>query len=171
MELMDVIERRHAVRRYDHRPVGRDVLEQVFEAGRLAPTGANFQPVRVRALASEQAVERIRAITPCAFDAPVVLLFSYDRDVEWKNPITPGATCGPQDASIVGTHMMLRATELGLGTCWVDHFDADAVHDAFGLPENETLLFIMPIGYPAQGDRPNARHAQRIPLDELVTWL
>jgi nitroreductase len=52
-----------------------------------------------------------------------VLLVTFDPELEWKNPFTPYASAGQQDAAIAGTQMMLEATNLGLGSCWVSYFD------------------------------------------------
>ncbi|MGN0286967.1 MAG: nitroreductase family protein [Atopobiaceae bacterium] len=171
MEFDELIRARFSVRKYQQKPVEDGKLQRVLEAGRIAPTGANKQPVRIYVLKSDETIQKVRALTPCAFDAPVVLLVTYDRDVEWKNPFNPGVSAGPQDASIVGTHMMLKATELGLGTCWVNYFDVDRVHEAFDLPKNETLLFMMPMGYAAEGAKPNPRHTDRLALSEAVREL
>ncbi len=171
MDFDELIRTRYSVRTYDSRPVEDEKLRQVLEAGRVAPTGANKQPVRIYVLRSAKAIEKVRSLTPCAFDAPVVLLVTVDRDVQWKNPFTPGVFAGEQDASIVGTQMMLKATELGLGTCWVNYFDVNLIHKAFDLPANQTLLYLMPMGYAAPGAQPNPRHTSRLPLADVVREL
>jgi nitroreductase len=125
----------------------------------------------VYVLQSEEAIAKVRSLTPCAFDAPVVLLVTYDTEAEWKNPFTPYASAGQQDAAIAGTHMMLEATDLGLSTCWVNYFDVEKVHDAFGLPASQCLLFMLPIGYAAEGAGPNPRHTDRMPMSQFVTRL
>lgn len=73
------------------------------------------------------------------------------------------------DASIVGTHIMLAAHDLGLGTTWVGHFDAPAVHEAFPETEGYDLVALFPIGYPADGAEPAAKHFERRSASELVT--
>ena len=73
------------------------------------------------------------------------------------------------DASIVGTHIMLAAHDLGLGTTWVGHFDAPAVHEAFPETEGYDLVALFPIGYPADDASPAEHHFSRKPASELVT--
>lgn len=135
MKFDEVIQERYSVRRYADRPVEPQKLDAVLEEGRIAPTGGNNQPVHVYALQSMESLQKVRSLTRCAFDAPVVLLVTYDTDVEWKNPLNPTVSSGQQDASIAGTYMMLKATDLGLSTCWVNYFDVQKCHDAFDLPE------------------------------------
>lgn len=171
MDFLELAHTRYSVRSYADRPVEHEKLEQVLEAGRLAPTAKNIQPVHVYVVMSAAGVAKMRSLTRCAFDAPVVLMVAYDRDLEWHNPFDPAISSGAQDATLVGTHMMMEATDLGLGTCWVNWFDVARVHDAFGLPERETLLFLMPLGYPSEKARPSERHESRKPLSDTVTEL
>lgn len=168
MDFDQLARERYSVRSYADRPVEQDKLDRVLEAGRLAPTAKNNQPVRTYVVRSAEGIARMRSLTRCAFDAPVVLMVTYDAQQEWHNPFDGRITSGPQDATLVGTHMMLEATDLGLGTCWVNYFDVAKVHDAFGLPENEVLLFLMPLGYPSDKARPSERHESRRPLSETV---
>lgn len=171
MKFDEVIQERYSVRRYADRPVEPQKLDAVLEEGCIAPTGGNNQPVHVYALQSMESLQKVRSLTRCAFDAPVVLLVTYDTDVEWKNPLSPTVSSGQQDASIAGTYMMLKATDLGLSTCWVNYFDVQKCHDAFDLPENETLLFMMPLGYAAEGVRPSHLHAKRNPMAQFAREL
>ena len=73
------------------------------------------------------------------------------------------------DACIVGTQMMNMATELGLGTLWARGFNAQAIHDAFGLPDNIVVSFLLDVGYPSE--QSVNRHTLRKPLNETVTEL
>lgn len=143
----------------------------MLEAGRIAPTGTNRQPARVYVLTSDEALAKVRSLTPCAFNAPVVLPVTFDTELEWKNPFTPYASAGQQDAAIAGTQMMLEATNLGLDSCWVNYFDVEKVHDAFELPASERLLFMLPLGYVAEGQGPNPRHTDRNSMDVFAKRL
>ena len=157
----EIIRRRCSIRKHAEKPVEEEKLNAVLEAGRIA----NKQPVRVYALTSDEALAKVRSLTPCAFNAPVVLLVTFDSELEWKNPFTPYAGAGQQDAAIAGTQMMLEATNLGLGSFWVNYFDVEKVHDAFELPASERLLFMLPFGYAAEGQGPNPRHTDRNAMD------
>ena len=171
MEFSQAIKERFSVRRYDERPIEEEKLRSVLEAGRIAPTAANKQPQRVYVIRSAEGLEKIRSITPCAFNAPAVLLVVYDESEQWTNPLEAGVVSGQQDASIVAAHMMLAAWDLGIGSCWVNFFPNTAVHDAFGLPENEKVVLLLPLGYPAEDAVPAPMHAQKKEMDELVREL
>ena len=171
MEFETLIRERYSVRKYADTPIEPEKLEKILEAGRLAPTGHNAQPQRIYVLQSEEALAKIRGLTRCAFNAPVVLMLTMDRDEQWKNDLEPGQASGIEDASIAATQMMLEAWNLGIGSCWVNWLPSTKVREAFALPENEELILIMPIGYPAEGAHPAKIHFESKPLEELVKYL
>ena len=65
---------RYSVRKYKSDMIGDDELNRILEAGMLAPTGCNYQPQRIYVLKSDEAIAKIRSLSRCAFDAPVVLM-------------------------------------------------------------------------------------------------
>ena len=171
MTFMELAKERYSVRKFSDKPIEKEKLDAILEAGRIAPTGHNYQPYRVYVLKSEEAISKIRSLTRCAFNAPVVLMVTVRKDEEWVNPFEHGIRAGEQDASIVATHMMLEAWELGIGSCWVNYFPVTQTADAFALPLNEVPLLLMPIGYAAEGVHPAHLHTQRRSNEELVKEL
>lgn len=170
MDLMELARERYSVRKYDPRPVEGEKLARILEAGALAPSAKNQQPQHVYVLESPAAIEKIRSLARCAFDAPVVLLVCGDKDAAWTNPFN-GRNSVEMDCSILATHMMLEAQAQGLGTCWVCWFDTQAVKQAFQLPAGHEPYLLMPLGYPAESSHPSSNHASRRPLSETVTRL
>ncbi len=168
MDFMELTRARYSVRKFDSRPIEEEKLTKILEAGNAAPTAKNLQPQRIYVVRSEENMEKIRTLTICHFGAPVVLLFAYDRDEEWQNPLEEGVHSGPQDVSIVATHIMLQAAELGIGSCWVNRFPPTETARVMGLPENEVPLLLMPLGYPAEDAEPAPRHTEKRPLHETV---
>lgn len=171
MEFMKLAAQRYSVRKFSDAPVEPEKLSAVLEAGNIAPTAKNLQPQRIYVLNSAEALEKVDGLTRCRFGAPVVLLIAYDADEDWKNPLEEGIHAGQQDASIVATHIMLAATEAGLGTCWVNLFPNSQANEAFGLPESIMPVLLMPIGYAAPDAKPSRLHDERKPLEETVTYV
>ena len=171
MEFEKLIRERYSVRKFSPAPIEEEKLQKILEAGRIAPTGHNSQPQRVYVIESPEALEKIRSLCVCAFNAPVVLMVSMNKDEQWKNDLEPGQAAGVQDAAIVATHMMLEAWNLGIGSCWVNWLPYTKVKEAFSIPENEELVLIMPIGYPAEGSHPAKMHEASKPLEDLVRYL
>ena len=78
---------------------------------------------------------------------------------------------GDEDATIVATHMILAATDEGLGTCWLNRFDPMETAKVLGLPENEELVMLMDVGYAAEDAAPSPMHESRKDLSETVKYL
>ena len=122
MDLLQLMQDRYSVRLYAEKEVEEEKLDAVLKAALIAPTAKNNQPFRIYVLKSAEALEKIRNLTRCAFNAPVVLLFTYNKDEQWNNPLEEGIVSGVEDTAIVATHAMLEAVEQGLGSCWVNYF-------------------------------------------------
>ena len=175
MELLTALETRYSCRAYAPDVPTREEIDAVLEAGRLAPTAKNAQPVRLWVATGEENLAKIDACTGCRYGAPVVFILGYDEDVAcnyiWGNP-DDAWSFGPIDTTSVLVHMALRATDLGLATCWLGAFNEDKVHELFGIPANFKIRALLDFGTPAEGKGgPSPRHADRKPLAETVTWL
>lgn len=157
MEFMKLARERFSVRDFSSRPVEDEKLDKILEAAGVAPTAVNNQPQKIYVIKSPEAVERLASIRPL-YGAPVAAIICYDDRLSWKNGRDSGHDSGEVDAAIVTTHMMLRAWELGIGSCWMGAFSPAAVSEAFGIPANEHPVAILPLGYPADGCRPSEKH-------------
>lgn len=171
MAFIDLAEQRYSVRKYSDKPIEKEKLDLVLKAGNLAPTAVNAQPQRIYVIQSPEVIAKMAEITPMTFDAKTILAFAVNTDEEWNNPLEAGIKAGIQDVSIVATHMMMEATELGLGTCWVCYFPNTPMEKILGLPANEKLALLMPIGYPAEDAEPRAGHFKRKEISETVRFI
>ena len=171
MEFNNVIKERYSVRKYKPDMIGEDDLHTILKAGMLAPTGCNYQPQRIYVLKSDEAIAKIRALSRCAFDAPVVLLVALDETADWKSPLEAGCRAGIQDVSIVADHMMLAAWDIGVGSCWVNYFKPSEVKEAFDLLENETPVLLMTLGYPAGDSKALNLHYESKDMNEIIRML
>ena len=171
MDFMNLAKKRFAVRKYSDTPVEQEKLDLVLEAALIAPTAKNQQPQRIYVIRSEEALAKLDELTHCRYGAKTVLLFTYNKDEDWKNPMENGVSSGVEDVSIVATHVMLRATELELNTTWCNLFANSQMVEAFGLPKDEESVLIMPIGYKAEDVVPAPMHDQTKSLDTMVKYL
>lgn len=156
MGFLELAADRYSVRSFSDRPIEPEKMEKILKAGQFAPTAVNYQPQKIYILKSQQAIQNIRTICQSAYDAPVVLLICVDETLVWKHPKERGYTTGEMDASIVCTHMMLEAWELGIGSVWVRAFDSRQVAKAFDLPRHIKPICLLPIGYPSAESAPYA---------------
>ena len=170
MTFSELAAARYSVRKFDVRPVEQEKLDKILHAGHIAPTAKNQQPQKVFVIRSKEALEKLGDCTQCIYGAGTVLLICSDVNESWKRPFD-GKDSGDVDTSIVLTHMMLEAWELGIGSVWVMFFDPDKLREAFDLPENLIPVSLLPIGYAAADAAPSPRHTECKPEAELVSYL
>jgi nitroreductase len=171
MDFTDVIRRRESVRNYDpDRPVDKDTLERILEAGRIAPSAVNRQPWRFLLVSSKPILLKLRECygKPWFHDAPHVLVVAGRRAEAFKR--RDGTSSLEVDLTIAMDHMILAAENEGVGTCWIMAFDPKALKNALELAEDELVLCITPLGYPRQGWE-RKKEKPRKPLTEIVRYL
>ncbi len=169
MDFAELIRRRYSVRSYRPVPVEQEKLDAILEAAHLAPTAANRQAFRVIVITPKGREKELRRIydTDWFVEAPLILAVVGIPSKNWVR--RDGKNYNDVDAAIVMDHMILQATDLGLGTCWIAAFDPQAAREVLGLPSDVEPIAFTPLGYPA--DSPKPKH--RKPLSELVsreTW-
>ncbi len=169
MEYEHLIRERYSVRSYKPQHLQKEVIDKILAAGHVAPTGCNNQPQRILVLNTDASMELLRTCTRSHFDAPCAMLVCHNKNESWKRPYD-GALASPVDAAIVTTHMMLAAHNIGVGSCWVMHFNPAAVRETFALPEDFEPLAILLLGYPAQDAKPKHYHDEARPIEEVVFY-
>ena len=169
MEYGQLIRDRYSVRQFSDRTVEDEKLAAILEAARVAPTAVNKQPQRILVLRSADGMEKLKTCTPYTFNAPMALIVCRRKDEAWVRPYD-GDNSGVIDASIVGTHIMPAAHDLGLGTTWVGHFDPPFLRRAFNLPDDVEPVAIFPLGYPAADAKPSHLHGKRRSVADTVVY-
>lgn len=170
MDFLELAKKRFSCKKFDAaKKVADGDLEKILEAGRLAPTAKNNQPQRIYVLRSDEALAAADMLTPCRYDAPVVLVVAVNQDEVFAYP-GGKYTSGAEDAAIVATHMTLEAANLGVDSCWLNFFDPDKAKDVLHLPDNEQVVLLMDIGYAAPTAKPLPTHERRKPLAETVEY-
>lgn len=166
MEFNELIRNRYSVRAYRPDPIEDEKLAAVLEAARLAPTAANRQPFKIIVIHTAGRKEGLGKI--------------YRKDWFIQPPILICAVGVPRlgwiredrrryldvDVAIVMDHLILAATDLGLGTCWIAAFNEKAAREELAIPDDVMPLIFTPLGYPA--DEPTSK--ERKPLSELVLY-
>ena len=144
MTFAELARARYSVRKFDPRPVEQETLLQVLEAGRLAPTGCNYQPQRI-------------------------LVVCWDSRESWKH--RSGRDIGIVDSTIVLTQMMYRAQELGLGSLIVGLYKEQKLRENFRIPDHYEIAGLLLLGYPAPDCQPHPQlHFERKKLEETVFY-
>jgi nitroreductase len=167
MDVMEAIKRRCSVRSYKERTVEKEKLESILEAARLAPSAKNLQEWRFIVVQDKNTRQRLmKAARDQAFvaQAPVVIACCAQTD---NHTMTCGQLCYPIDVAIAIEHMVLKASEEGLGSCWVGAFYEDEVKKILGIPEDIRVVELLALGYP---DKPCPGHKDRLSLEEIVMY-
>ena len=164
MDFLTLAKRRYACRQYQDRKVEPEKLQEILEAGRVAPTGANRQPQRLVVIQSKEGMERLARCTR-DFGAPLAILVCAATDEAWTRKYD-GKMIADIDASIVTDHMMLCAASLGLDSLWICMFKPEAVREEFHLPDNVVPVNILLIGYGSRRTR-LARPSRQTPQTTL----
>ena len=149
MTVMQAIEARRSIRHYTDQPVTDEELLAVLEAGRLAPSARNLQGWHFTAVRDVSL--RGALCTACngqqmVAEAPAALVVWADGE----RMMGCGQSAATIDCSIALSFMLLRATELGLGSCWLGAFDQNAVKELLGLPQEAVVVAVSPLGHPAE---------------------
>lgn len=169
MDFINIAKRRCSTRGFTDRAVEPEKLALILEAAHVAPTAGNRQPVHLIVVQSPEGLAKLGKATKL-YGAPMAILACADRDEAWTRPQDGKQTCDI-DASILTDHMMLQATELGLGSVWIGAFDPAVVREEFSLPAHIEAVNILALGYPKSAPASPDRHSQtRIPLERLVSY-
>ena len=147
MTVQEAIETRRSVRKYKDTPIEDEKLIAVLEAGRISPSARNAQDWRFVIVRNPELMQKLAEASenqPSMLSAPAALVAIATGDRE----MLCGVHTEIMDTSIAFTSMLLRAWELGLGTCWLGRFHADRVAAALNISATEKVIAMSPIGYP-----------------------
>lgn len=189
MDVYDAIRQRRSIRKFQQdKKISREVLERLVEAARLAPSGANLQPVKYLIADDDRVVAGIfDNVKWAGYLAP------YGDPKEGEKPVAYIALL--QDKSIresgseldVGAaaqNIFLAAVNEGIGTCWIGSINRKAVRELLKLPENLILNTVIAAGYPGESpiyedesgsikyyrDGSGVLHVPKRKMQDIVFW-
>ena len=168
MDVMQAVRQRRSIRKYLDKPVPTDVLEQIMNAARLAPSARNLQEWKFVVVRDPDLRRQLGESSgyPFIASAPVIIAgvsLAPERVMSCEVPAYA------VDLAIAMTNITLAAVESGLGTCWIGGFTQQKVKDALRIPDDYKVVELMPLGYPAEEPDQRPRKA----LEEILcfdTW-
>ena len=169
MTVEEAIKKRDSVRKFSNQKVETKLVEQILEAGRLAPTAKNLQPVKIYVLDSEEAREKLDKATPCRYGAQTTLLVCGNKEEAWVNE-REDYPAAEVDCAIITTHMMLEATSLGVDTIWIRMFNSSVLREEFNISDNLTPVALLNIGYREHDYVSSPLHTMRKSLSDIVEY-
>ncbi len=167
MEFENIIRKRTSVRKFSDKKLEQDKLDKILEAGRLAPTAKNNQPIKIYVVNSEDGLMKIDKATRCRYGAKTVLIIcGNDEDAYHKGSYSTYE----MDSCIVATHMMLEATNVEVDNIWIESFDETILKEEFNIPNDLIPVCMLPLGYKAVDCPVNPMHEKRKTIEEIVEY-
>jgi nitroreductase len=164
MNVLDAIRTRRSVRSYAAKPIPAEVMEQMRQALRLAPSACNIQPwhfVFVADAALRREVAQAANGQMWMAEAPVIVVGCGVPEQAYKRMGGYGNSVD-LDVAIALDHLTLAAVAEGLGTCWIGAFDEAKVKGLLGVPKPVKVVAMTPLGYPSSADLNHpVEHGQR----------
>jgi nitroreductase len=163
---IDLAKKRYSVRSYQDKPVEEAMLLKILEAGILAPSACNNQPLAIIVVRKDETRKALLAAyeRPWLALAPIVLALCCETSQTWRR--SDGKNFGDVDVAIAMDHITLAAAEAGLGTCWIGNFKDAEARAVLKLPGNVEPVVLTPLGYPAS--QPPVKKRKR--LQDIVHW-
>jgi nitroreductase len=172
MEFSKLLLARESVRNYDpSKPVAKETLLTILEAGRLSPSAANRQPWKFIIISSKDVLQKIHECYERGWfqNAPHVLIVVGNKNEAWVRSLD-GYCSIETDLAIAMTHILLAAENEGVGACWISHFNLNLLRRVLNLQESEKVYSIMPLGYPQMGYQKKGIK-DRKKLNDITIWL
>jgi nitroreductase len=175
MNFDKIVAARHSVRTFDPaRPVPREKVAAMCEAARLAPSACNAQVWRFVAVSDPDLRRQIcmRGMGPILRnkflrDAPLIIVGCAELDIianKIGTKIT-GIEYFQLDMGIAMEHIVLKATELGLGTCWVGWINEENIREILGIPKHVRVMALIAVGYSTE--KAPSKHTRK-PLRKIL---
>ena len=162
MDILEIIGRRRSIRKFKPDPISENELTTILKAGHTAPSACNMQNWRFIVINDNDLKQKLSDIGAASFikHAPVGILVLYDnrtQNVEYSDHIQSGA------AAI--QNMLLAASALGIGACWVCHLPPKKLlKKLMSIPWHMTPIAYITLGYPVTPplDRPRKEKIENL---------
>lgn len=170
MEYYDLIKTRESIRNYDPtRPVPKEILDRILNAGRLAPSACNIQPWKFLVVSTPEMLEKVRSCYRRDWfcEAPHILIVVGEKNKAWVRK-DDGYNSIETDIAIAMTHLILAAENEGIGTCWVEAYNPSILRQTLSLNQDQVVFGITPLGYQKAGFKKNGKKNRKAPGDIVV---
>ncbi len=153
MSLLDLFLSRRSIRRYENKDIPEDVLQQILETGRQAPSAANRQPIRFVIVNDHDILKNLcdNLITRFVKNAPVAIVGCADI----KSLLT--GKWAVVDTTIAMQNMVIAAWALGIGSCWIGACNEKKVKELLKIPDKWKFVALLTLGYPAEQPKPRKK--------------
>jgi nitroreductase len=145
MSLIDLILSRRSIRKYENKKIPKDVLKQILESGRQAPSAINRQPIHFVIVNDQNILKNLcNLISHWVKPAPLVIVGCADSKT------TLPEKWAIVDATIAMENMVIAAWSLGIGSCWIGGCDERKFKELLKIPDRWNVVALLTLGYPAE---------------------
>jgi len=159
MNTFKTIIKRRSIRSYTGDPIPQADLEKIVDAGRLAPSGNNRQPWDFIVVTHDAMIQKLSVAADWSAKAGAMIVVVMNT----------GSKYWVEDGSAAVENMLLAATALGYGTCWLEGNalpHEESIKEWLNIPDKLKLLTLIPVGVPVEWPDPK----EKKPLDEVLHW-
>ncbi len=170
MEFDKLVKDRYSLRSYSEKPIEKEKLDNILESSVLAPTAANRQAFKIYVIEPKSSNrEGLQKIYEREWfcKAPVIVCVCSIKEQSWVR--NDGTEYYMVDAAIVMDHLILAATNEGLGSCWIAAFNKEEAKSFLKLEEGIEPVVFATLGYKEEGATPPAK--KRKPLSTLIEYI
>ncbi|HLN88694.1 MAG TPA: nitroreductase family protein [Candidatus Binatia bacterium] len=162
MSLLDLILSRRSIRSYEDKEIPSEILRQILEAGRQAPSAANRQPIRFIVVTDFEAKNELSKslFGKHIKKAPVLIVGCADE----KSLLT--GKWAVVDTTIALQNIVIAAWTFGIGSCWIGSFSEEKVKELLKIPEKWKIVALLTLGYPAEQPKAKSRKS----FEELFSF-
>jgi nitroreductase len=158
MDVFEAIRTRRSVRAFTGEAIPREDLEKIVDAGRLAATGSNKQPWNFIVVTDREMIEQLKTASQWIEKSAAIIAVVLDPESRWW----------VEDGAAAVQNMLLAATALGYGSCWLEGYtlrNEDAFKVLLGVPAEKRLMTLVPIGVPVEWPTKEKKS-----LEEVIHW-
>lgn len=162
MNTIELIKMRHSIRKFIDKPISKEILTDLVDCGRLAPTANNNQPWQFLIVTDKKALEFIsEKATYGKFikTAQACIIVFCDK---------ANSHC-LEDGAAATENIIIAAKSYGIGTCWVAGYNRTYekdISDYLKVPEGLRMISIVPLGYPVC----ESQKTSKKPLLDVLHW-
>ena len=169
-DFLKLAESRFSIRQFLNKPVEQEKIDALLRVAQIAPTAENKQPQKIYIITKEEDRKKLKTVSKYTFNAPMYFIVCCDKNKAWKQK-NEDYISTEIDGSIVTTHIILEAHDLGLGSVVVRNFETENLKKLFNIPENMVPISLLPIGYPKEGVKPSKLHFTKNDIKDMVEYL
>ncbi len=171
---LEIIQKRRSIRNFKNKPVDDTAIRSIVDAARLSPSACNAQPWRFIAVTEKSLLEDLvnrgmggAVPNKWASSAPVIIIGCAVLNLmtHYLGEAVKGIQYHQIDMGISMEHMVLRATEMGLGTCWIGWFREKNIRKILNIPKDWKIISLIALGYP---QNESTTTSSRFDLDEIL---